>query len=153
MKLNIYNDRKYLFLFKSLITYVTLDATRHLMRLHYHIESSSANFIFSPIDRSDVYRNSISANFYTFIEKTAIQRYSFLTRSMGNLSVSSSTEIALRREMRYGLNRSIIQSDKWSDRRKSYFRWHGSRGQHGMEDGESPAAINLFGVFNECGVR
>lgn len=57
--------------------------------------------------------------------------------------------IALRREMRYGLDRSIIRSDKWSDRLKSYFRWHDSRGQHGTEDGESPAATNLFGVFNE----
>lgn len=62
-----------------------------------------------------------------------VQQCPFLTRSRGNLCVMcvKLERIARLREMRYGLDRSIIRSDKWSDRRKSYFRWRDSRGQHG----------------------
>lgn len=59
-----------MFISFQIINYVTLNSI-YLMRPHYHTESSSGNFIFS-IDRSDVHRNSVSANFYTFIEKTTM---------------------------------------------------------------------------------
>lgn len=98
-------------------------------------------------------------NFYSFITKKQSypfqQRYPFLTRSMGNLNVSSSREsrciekrgtgsiVELFDRTNGAIVERVISGDATAE---------GNVARRG-QDGESPAATNLFGVFNECGVR
>jgi len=55
-------------------------------------------------------------------KKTAAQRYPFLTRAMERPKCVKLDGIAARRGA-CGFDSSIIEPDKWSDRRKSYFRY------------------------------